>query len=225
MWSRIEALFWSLQSYNWDDYLQLAECREEIQATARWLAEQLDDEHRRVLDLGCGTGNHALALAELGCDVVGIDFAGGMLKKARAKARYLRQLTFRPADFDQPLPFPANSFDGALGVAVLQCADDPDRFLGEIRRVLKPAALFLLVAVDSSRKREIKKGLRTTPLKAVLCGIKALGNRSRSVHKYSRDELLTMLSAAGFEVLDRGSSTGTIKLLTRALAPQPLSQD
>lgn len=39
-----------------------------------------------VLDLGCGTGNHALPLARRGCRVVGIDRAAGMIERAVRKA-------------------------------------------------------------------------------------------------------------------------------------------
>jgi SAM-dependent methyltransferase len=44
------------------------------------------DGPRRLLDLGCGTGNHALRLAGRGHAVVGIDRSPAMLAKARAKA-------------------------------------------------------------------------------------------------------------------------------------------
>jgi ubiquinone/menaquinone biosynthesis C-methylase UbiE len=216
--AQIERLFWSLQSYTWDDYLQLPEFREEIQRTAHLLADRLGGAARRVLDVGCGTGNYALALAELGCEVVGIDFAGGMLARAKAKARRSPALrvTWESADLNLGLPFPAQSFDGAIGVAILQCAADPQQFLREIQRVLKADGLFLLVAIDSSQRPEAKKKLRTTPLKWVLHQVKALGNRSRSVHKYSRTELLALLRSANFEVLDEGSPGTTIKLLARA---------
>ena len=40
-----------------------------------------------VLDLGCGTGEHALYLAERGHEVLGIDLAPGAIDRARAKAR------------------------------------------------------------------------------------------------------------------------------------------
>lgn len=41
---------------------------------------------RAVLDLGCGTGNHAIALARRGYHVCGVDRSGGMLQRARDKA-------------------------------------------------------------------------------------------------------------------------------------------
>jgi SAM-dependent methyltransferase len=41
---------------------------------------------RSVLDLGCGTGNHAIPLARRGYRVVGVDRSAGMLERARHKA-------------------------------------------------------------------------------------------------------------------------------------------
>jgi ubiquinone/menaquinone biosynthesis C-methylase UbiE len=216
-WARIERLFWSLQSYTWDDYLQLPEFRDEVQATAQLLADKLGGTSRRVLDVGCGTGNYALAFAEQDCEVVGIDFARGMLARARTKAQRspASRVTFESADFNQGLPFSAHSFDGAIGVAVLQCAADPEQFLGEVARVLRPAGLFLLVAIDSSQRPMAKRKLRTTPLKWVLRQIKAIGNRSRTVRKYGRSELLALLRSASLEVLEESVSGSTIKLLAR----------
>ncbi len=42
---------------------------------------------RRVLDLGCGTGNHALRLAARGYEIVGVDRSADMLRLAGAKAK------------------------------------------------------------------------------------------------------------------------------------------
>ena len=44
------------------------------------------DVHR-ILDLGCGTGSHALVLAERGLDVVGVDRSADMTEIARRKGR------------------------------------------------------------------------------------------------------------------------------------------
>ncbi len=44
-----------------------------------------------VLDLGCGTGNHAIPLARRGYSVVGVDRSPGMLERARGKANGPRE--------------------------------------------------------------------------------------------------------------------------------------
>jgi SAM-dependent methyltransferase len=51
-----------------------------------WLARR-DARPRRVLDLACGTGEAALAFAQVGCDVVGVDRSAAMLAIAQGKAR------------------------------------------------------------------------------------------------------------------------------------------
>lgn len=40
----------------------------------------------RVLDAGCGTGEHALLAAALGCEAIGVDLSEAALERARAKA-------------------------------------------------------------------------------------------------------------------------------------------
>src|SRR5437764_12799841 len=63
-----------------------------------------------VLDLGCGTGRHAVWLAETGAAVTAVDFSQGMLGKARRKpgAELVR---FVVHDLHQPLPFASGTYD------------------------------------------------------------------------------------------------------------------
>jgi SAM-dependent methyltransferase len=44
------------------------------------------DRSRRILDIGCGTGRHAIELARRGYDVTGIDLSATQLARAREKA-------------------------------------------------------------------------------------------------------------------------------------------
>lgn len=45
------------------------------------------DGRTRVLDAACGTGMHAIALAQRGYETAGADFSAGMIERARANAR------------------------------------------------------------------------------------------------------------------------------------------
>ena len=64
----------------------------------------------RVLDVGCGTGRHALRLASAGAVVTGVDFSEGMLEHARRKAGELGlSPTFAQHDIAEPFPFGAAS--------------------------------------------------------------------------------------------------------------------
>jgi SAM-dependent methyltransferase len=66
--------------YREKDYL--AECR----LINRLVQQHANARVRRLLDLGCGTGNHVIALTQLGYEVVGVDRSPGMLDVARKKA-------------------------------------------------------------------------------------------------------------------------------------------
>jgi SAM-dependent methyltransferase len=65
--------------YHDKDYL--AEC----DLIERIFATYAQRQVRRVLDLGCGTGGHAVPLAQRGYEVVGVDRAPDMLEQARAR--------------------------------------------------------------------------------------------------------------------------------------------
>ena len=58
------------------------------------------DKTARILDIGCGTGRHAIELAKRGYTVTGIDLSDNMLNKAREKANNadVKTVTFIQAD-------------------------------------------------------------------------------------------------------------------------------
>jgi ubiquinone/menaquinone biosynthesis C-methylase UbiE len=96
-----------------------------------------------VLDLGCGTGRHALWLAGAGASVTAVDFSAGMMEKARAKPGAER-VRFLVHDLHEPLPFAAGAFDQVVSGLVLEHLKDLDAFFGEARRVLKPGGRAVL---------------------------------------------------------------------------------
>lgn len=81
----------------------------------------------RVLDAGCGTGEHALLAAGLGLDATGIDLAARALKTAEDKAR-ARGLTARFLRYDaRELAAFDEQFDTVLDCGLLHVFDGEDR--------------------------------------------------------------------------------------------------
>lgn len=81
----------------------------------------------RVLDVGCGTGEHALMAAALGLDVTGVDAAGTAVEIARRKARE-RDLDARFLTWDAlQLAALDERFDTVLDCGLFHVFDDGDR--------------------------------------------------------------------------------------------------
>lgn len=99
-----------------------------------------------ALDLGCGTGRHALWLAEAGARVTAVDFSEGMLAEARRKAKAFT-IQFLTHDLHQPLMFPDKSFDLVVSGLVLEHLRDLEMFFRETHRVLRPRGRAVISAM------------------------------------------------------------------------------
>jgi malonyl-CoA O-methyltransferase len=99
-----------------------------------------------VLDLGCGTGRHALWLAAAGAIVTAVDFSEGMLAEAKKKpgADGVRWLVH---DLHQRLPFADGAFDLVVSGLVLEHLREINGFFAEARRVLKPGGRAVISAM------------------------------------------------------------------------------
>lgn len=100
------------------------------------------------LDVGCGTGGHAIGLTSRGYDVTGVDLSADMLKHAREKAVALlpsRQPTWICGDvktFDAGKRFDVAIMMFAV-VGYLTLNEDVMKGLRNIRRHLNPGSLFI----------------------------------------------------------------------------------
>jgi ubiquinone/menaquinone biosynthesis C-methylase UbiE len=114
----------------------------------RWTLAGLPLARGRVLELGCGTGNAQLELAERGWPAVGLDASPQMLAITRRRlARAgLRAPLLRAVA--QAIPLPDASCDTVLSTFPTEYIFDP-RTLAEIRRVLAPGGRLLIV--DAAR--------------------------------------------------------------------------
>lgn len=87
---------------------------------------------QRVLDVGCGTGNHLLILSRIGLNVCGIDASEHMISKARER---LGQRCLLERAWAEELPFEDNEFDLVVLINTLEFVEDPIRVLREAGRV------------------------------------------------------------------------------------------
>lgn len=118
----------------------------------------------RLLDLGCGVGAQSFYLASRGFHVTGIDGSPSAIQRCQAVGADAFLSRFQVADVTA-LPFTDSSFEGAVDVCCLQHVLDPHHItaLEEIRRVLRPGALFFSVAAKWDHSTHIAD----TPLRAM----------------------------------------------------------
>lgn len=105
-----------------------------------------DVRRQAVLDLGCGTGRHAVWLAEQGADVTAVDFSAGMLEAARRKPG-ASAVRFVEHDLHEPLPIADAAFDLVVSGLVLEHLGDLAGFFNEARRMLRPGGRAVISAM------------------------------------------------------------------------------
>ena len=181
----------------WDDSTRwLRQLRKLVPARLALFDAVIDDwSGLEVLDLGCGGGFMAEALARRGALVTGVDPSGPALAAARLHAAGAALAIDYRQGWGEAVPVATGTMDAVVCVDVLEHVDDLDRVLDEVRRVLKPDGLFLFDTIN-----------RTTlaALVMVTLGERVLKLLPQGTHDPRRfvppDALRRELVARGFEV-------------------------
>src|SRR3989449_9101148 len=101
----------------------------------------------RVLDVGCGTGENALYLADRGFSVVGVDLSSRAIDAAKTKGSERKlKVDFRLANALH-LDFKIACFDNTIDSGLFHTFNDNDRvvFAREIARVLKTDGRYFML--------------------------------------------------------------------------------
>lgn len=96
--------------------------------------------HKRMLDIGCRDGSIGQLLCKRGNEVIGIEISETAVALAREKGLHALRLDVEV----EVLPFPEESFDVVVAAELIEHIYDIDRFLEEIRRMLKNGGFLVL---------------------------------------------------------------------------------
>lgn len=102
-------------------------------------------ESRRVLDLGCGTGQNAVALARQGAHVIGLEPVADLARAARDSCAAAGvKAEIHRGDLADLAFIRADSVDVALSCFALGQVSDLSRVFRQVHRVLRRSAAFVI---------------------------------------------------------------------------------
>lgn len=143
----------------------------------------------RVLDVGCATGYFLEVAAAAGWEVFGVELSDYASELARR--------TFGDHVFNGTLEqahYPDGYFDLVTLSDLLEHVPDPRPFLSEVRRLLRPDGMLMIVTPD------------VTSLSARLMGGRWSHYKQEHLHYFSPETLMRLLSESGFSVVLKGAA-------------------
>ena len=183
------------------------------------LAERLADfPQAHVLDMGCGAGHASFAAAGQVAQVTAYDLSSQMLEVVAeaAKAKGLSNVATRQG-YAESLPFDDASFDVVISRYSAHHWHDVGQALREVKRVLKPGGVFIIMDVMSPGHPVRDIWLQT---------VEALRDTSH-VQNYSSGQWLSLITEAG--LISRSLITDRLPLeydawIARMRTPEALSR-
>lgn len=151
----------------------------------------------RLLDIGSGLGGPARTIAEAyGCHVVGVDLTAAFCEVAKVMSGWVNlgdRVDFVQGDATD-LPFEDNRFDAAITIHTAMNIPAKDRVYAHARRVVKAGGVFAVYDVLQGEGG------------AVVFPVPWAREPSIS-HLATPDDMRSLLTAAGFEILEEHDST------------------
>jgi 2-polyprenyl-6-hydroxyphenyl methylase/3-demethylubiquinone-9 3-methyltransferase len=147
----------------------------------------------RVLDVGCGEGAFAAALAQAGASVVAVDVAEEPLARAREAHP---ELDLRLIDGEGAWELPDAAFDVVWAGEVIEHVADTAAWLSEVRRVLVPGGTLLLSTPAHGALTRLRLGLSARAF------ADHFDPRSDHLRFYTRGSLSALLEDFRFESVE-----------------------
>jgi ubiquinone/menaquinone biosynthesis C-methylase UbiE len=153
-----------------------------------------------ILDVGAGRGLWLSKLVDHGYRVIGVDYISEIVRKGNADIK-LHNLSERARFIEgdvRDLPLADDSFDATTDIGVLQHLDPADwnRYISELKRVLKPGAMVLNVSLS----KETNRFMGFTPKSSAESSFEKFGV---GYYFFSNDEIKNLFERQGFMLIEQ----------------------
>ncbi len=195
------ARFDALAARWWDPHGPMAPLHAMNPLRVAWAERRIHaafgDRKVRLLDIGCGAGLAAEALAGLGHDVLGLDAAPEVIEAARTHAEGKNLPLRYRHDTAEALVAEGTRFDVVTAFEVVEHVADPAAFLSLLGLLLAPGGVLVLSTLNRTRRSYVTAKLGAEYVLRLL---------PVGTHDWSKfitpAELGAMLRAAGLRVAD-----------------------
>ena len=206
--------------------------RDRLEGAREWIDSLACPPGSRALDLGCGAGFLAVAMARRGFSVDAIDSSQAMVELTRRTVATAGRSDIAVARGDAgALGFPDASFDLVVAIAVLPWVPHAEPVIDEIARVLKPGG-YAVVTVDNRARLNALLDPKYNPalgplrerVKALLVrmGVRRPSPYPSSTFHRRREIDRTLARAGLIKIRSRTIGFGPFSVLGHVIVPEPL---
>jgi ubiquinone/menaquinone biosynthesis C-methylase UbiE len=150
---------------------------------------------RNVIEVGCGTGQNTLWLAQNAASIVGLDFSEGMLRQARSRVHDSR-VRFIQHDVRVPWPLADDSADIVITMLILEHVEHLEPFFAEAARALSNHGELFISELHPTRQLMGKQAQFTSG---------KTGQRHRvQAFLHQTEDYIKAGLACGFELVNMG---------------------
>jgi len=197
------AKFDALASRWWDPEGEFRPLHEINPLRLDWIRRHVTLADAKIVDIGCGGGILAEAMAAANAMVTGIDMAEGPLAVARLHQHESdAQIDYRQATAEELAAAEAGKYDVVTCLEMLEHVPDPASIIISASRLLKPDGVLFLSTINRNPKSFAL---------AILGAEYILRMLPRGTHEYKKfikpSEMATQLRACGMRVSDTSGMT------------------